>query len=121
MFEKAKVGLESIDTQNLFLSLDEKKVVLIDVRDPDECGKESIKAENTVKISRGFLEIKYPSLILKKYSKDNMFVVYCALELHSVLAAKTLKDLGFTNVRYLKGGLKSWKVKGFQTNSKTLQ
>ena len=67
-----------------------------------------IKTDKLVKVSRGFLEVKYPKLILKKYSKDDHFIVYCALEPRSIFAANRLKQLGFKNVTYLKKGFKNW-------------
>lgn len=83
-------------------------IVLLDVRNPNEWKKNTIKAKNIVKISRGFLEVKYQKLILNKYNKNDNFIVYCALEPRSVFAAKRLKELGFKNVRYLKSGLIGW-------------
>jgi len=83
-------------------------IVLLDVRNPNEWKKNTIKAKNIVKISRGFLEVKYQKLILSKYNKNDNFIVYCALEPRSVFAAKRLKELGFKNVRYLKSGLIGW-------------
>ncbi len=94
------------------------KVVLIDVRDPDEWDK-SIETTKQVHVSRGFLEIKYPKVILTKYSKSDSFVVYCALEPRSVLAAGRLKELGFTNVRYLIGGFKNWTQEGYPIMNST--
>jgi len=43
--------------------------------------------------------------------KDDSFVVYCTIEPRVILATKRLKNLGFTNVKYLKGGLKTWFAK----------
>jgi len=85
-----------------------KSSIFIDVRDPNEWEKGVIKTDKLVKVSRGFLEVKYPKLILKKYSKDDHFIVYCALEPRSIFAASRLKQLGFKNVTYLKKGFKNW-------------
>jgi len=87
----------------------EGTVVLLDVRNPDEWEKDSIEYKRQVKISRGFLEIKYPELILKKYTKEDTFILYCAFESRSVFAANRLKQLGFKNVLYLEGGVKKLK------------
>jgi len=110
---KSKVaGLTAEETKAL---IDKESVILIDVRDPNEWAKGGISSTKTINISRGFLEVKYPKLILKHYSKNDAFIVYCALELRSVLAASRLKDLGFTNVSYLKGGLKNWSLHRYPT------
>lgn len=108
LLKEAKAQVPSIEAQKLKESMREGKVVLLDVRDPDEWEKSTIQYDRQVKISRGFLEIKYPKLILDKYSKDDTFVVYCALEPRSVFAAQRLQQLGFKHVMYLQGGLKSF-------------
>lgn len=108
LLKEAKAQVPSIEAQKLKESMIEGKVVLLDVRDPDEWEKSTIQYDRQVKISRGFLEIKYPKLILDKYSKNDTFVVYCALEPRSVFAAQRLQQLGFKHVMYLQGGLKSF-------------
>lgn len=109
LIKEAKAQTHPISEKEMRTKMTEGKAVLIDVRDPDEWSKGTIDYDRQVKISRGFLEIKYPKLILEKYSKDDTFIVYCALEPRSVLAAQTLQQLGFKNVFYLKGGLKKLK------------
>ncbi len=108
LLKEAKSQVEAIDPQTLKTMMKEEKIVLLDVRDPDEWEKSTISYNPQVKISRGFLEIKYPKLILEKYSKDDTFVVYCGMEPRSVLAAQRLKQLGFKHVLYLQGGLKNF-------------
>ena len=109
LLKEAKLQTHSISQRNMRTKLKEKKVILLDVRDPDEWSKGSIDYEKQVQISRGFLEIKYSKLILEKYTKEDTFIVYCALEPRSVFAAQRLQELGFKNVYYLKGGLKKIK------------
>ena len=112
MLKEAKQEVSGITAQELVPLLSDRKVIMIDVRDPNEWAKGTIKADKLIKISRGFLEVKYPKLILKKYSKKDRFVVYCGIEPRSILATQTLKKLGFENVSYLKGGFKNWKKSG---------
>lgn len=112
MLKEAKQTVSSINAESVLSLVSEGKVVLIDVRTADEWAKGVIKSEDLVKISRGFLEVKYPKLILEKYNKNDNFVVYCGIEPRSILAARTLKQLGFKNVAYLKGGFKNWKKSG---------
>lgn len=108
ILKEAKTQVEPIQPQKLKELMLDEKIVLLDVRDPDEWEKSTIQYDRQVKISRGFLEIKYPKLILDKYSKDDTFVVYCALEPRSVFAAQRLQQLGFKHVMYLQGGLKNF-------------
>ena len=108
LLKEAKSEVEPIAPQRLKTLMDEGKIVLVDVRDPDEWEKNSIAYDRQVKISRGFLEIKYPKLILDKYTKEDTFVFYCGLEPRSVLAAQRMKQLGFKHIMYLEGGLKNF-------------
>lgn len=118
LLKSAKENVSNVNAADLSSMIEKESVVLIDVRDPNEWEKGAIETKQLVQISRGFLEVKYPKLILKKYNKDDNFVVYCAIEPRSVLAASRLKELGFTNVSYLKGGLKNWSKQGYKTTPK---
>lgn len=115
LLQKAKTSTSSVDAATTKELIANDKVVLIDVRNPDEWGKGVIKADKLIKISRGWLEIKYSKLILNKYSKDDTFIVYCGIEPRAILASSRLKELGFTNVRYLQGGIKNWVKIGYET------
>lgn len=108
LLKEAKAEVEAITPQQLKTLMEEGKIVLLDVRDPDEWEKSTITYDRQVKISRGFLEIKYPKMILEKYNKEDTFILYCGLEPRSVLAAQQLKHLGFKHVGYLQGGLKNF-------------
>ena len=118
LLKSAKENVASVNAANLNSMIQKDSVILIDVRDPNEWKKGAIDSKQLVQISRGFLEVKYPKLILKKYNKNDKFVVYCAIEPRSVLAANRLKELGFTDVVYLKGGMKNWTKQGYQTTPK---
>jgi len=108
LLKEAKSQVEPIAPQALKTLMSEGKVILIDVRDPDEWEKSTIQYDRQVKISRGFLEIKYPKLILEKYTKEDTFIIYCAMEPRSVFAAQRLLQLGFKHVLFLQGGLKNF-------------
>ena len=108
LLKEAKSQVEPIAPQALKSLMSEEKIILIDVRDSDEWEKSTIQYDRQVKISRGFLEIKYPKLILEKYTKEDTFIIYCAMEPRSVFAAQRLLQLGFKHVLYLQGGLKNF-------------
>ena len=116
LITKAKIGLKSVSVAELKTMIVQNKVILIDVRDPNEWEKGVISAPSLIKISRGFLEVQYPKKILQSYNKDNKYVVYCGIEPRSIFATKRLKELGFTDVSYLKGGLKNWVKLGHKVN-----
>ena len=82
-------------------------VSIIDVRDPDEYRDGHI--EPATNISRGFLEFRIGSAVPDSAST---VVLYCQSGLRSVLAAKALKDLGYSNVINLQGGYQKWAQAG---------
>jgi len=93
----------------------ENKCNLIDIRDIRELQKEG-KVENSKHMPRGMLEFwLYPN---SPYSKDidenKEIVLFCAGGLRSVLAAKSLKEMGFENVSHIDGGFASMKANGFK-------
>jgi len=82
-------------------------VVVIDVRDPDEYRDGSIEAATN--ISRGFLEFRIGTVAPEPATP---VVLYCQTGLRSMLAAKALHDLGYTNVINLQGGFQRWAQSG---------
>ena len=79
------------------------KVVVIDVRDPDEFRDGHIEASTN--ISRGFLEFRIGTAVTDPHTP---IVLYCQTGLRSVLAAKALRELGYSTVINLQGGYQKW-------------
>src|SRR5206468_461498 len=80
-----------------------EKVVVIDVRDPDEFRDGHLEAATN--ISRGFLEFRVGTAVS---DPSTPIVLYCQTGLRSMLAAKALKDLGYATVINLQGGYQKW-------------
>ena len=59
--------------------------------------------------SRGYLEVRVDDQIP---DLESTIVVYCAGGVRSAFAAKTLGDLGYTNVVSMNGGFDKWKTEG---------
>jgi molybdopterin/thiamine biosynthesis adenylyltransferase/rhodanese-related sulfurtransferase len=83
-------------------------MVLLDVREKDEVRAGFIPG--AVSIPRGFLEIQVEQKLTDKAAP---IVVYCAGGTRSVLAAKTLAELGYTNVESANPGFVRWKDLGY--------
>src|SRR5437879_5462389 len=84
-----------------------EKVVVIDVRDPDEFRDGHLEAATS--ISRGFLEFRVGTAVS---DPSTPVVLYCQTGLRSMLAAKALKDLGYSTVINLQGGYQKWVQSG---------
>ena len=84
--------------------------VLLDVRDEDEYRAGYIP--NAVHVTRGMLEFSVENYIP---DRDQKVVVYCAAGLRSLLAAKSLREMGYTDTVSLAGGYRDWMTAGFPT------
>src|SRR5438034_10209415 len=84
-----------------------EKVVVIDVRDPDEYRDGHLEA--AANISRGFLEFRIGTAVTDPATP---IVLYCQTGLRSVLAAKQLRELGYQTVINLAGGYQKWAQSG---------
>src|SRR5664279_4407896 len=81
--------------------------VILDVREPDEYEQGALSG--AVHIPRGTLETSVEGRIPDKSSH---LVVYCAGGTRSAFAAKTLQELGYTDVASVIGGFNRWKDEG---------
>ena len=87
--------------------------LVVDVRDAPEVEK-SGKVAGAIPVSRGMLEFRADPASPyhdKAFSKDKTIIVYCASGGRSALSGKTLKDLGYGDVRNL-GAFKDWAESG---------
>lgn len=83
-------------------------LVLIDVREADEWRAGHIPG--AVHVPRGFLELQIDARLP---DKDTPVVLYCAAGNRSALAAVTLQELGYTDVRNMLHGYTGWRNAGF--------
>ena len=99
--------IKTIDTDQAFKMVEEKKCNLIDIREVRELEREG-RVESSNHIPRGMLEfwLDPESQYFKegKLDQNKEMVLFCAGGLRSALAAKTLIDMGFKNVSHIDGG-----------------
>ena len=81
--------------------------LLLDVREPDEYEQGAIVG--SVHIPRGQLESQIEGRVA---DRDRPIVVMCAGGVRSAFAAKTLGELGYTDVVSMDGGFNKWKDEG---------
>ena len=88
---------------------------MLDVREPDE--HEQGALVGALHIPRGHLEAQIEGRIV---DKNAPVIVYCAGGVRSAFAAKTLQELGYTNVLSMAGGFGKWKDEGREWRAPTL-
>jgi molybdopterin/thiamine biosynthesis adenylyltransferase/rhodanese-related sulfurtransferase len=81
--------------------------LLLDVREPDEYEQGAVAG--SIHIPRGHLEAQVEARIA---DRDRAIVVMCAGGVRSAFAAKTLGELGYTDVVSMDGGFNKWKDEG---------
>lgn len=91
---------------------DAGKATLIDIRDIRELDREG-RIDGAFHAPRGMLEFwADPESPYHKeiFATDGDLILFCASSWRSALAAKTLQDMGMTNILDMDGGLSAWKA-----------
>jgi len=82
--------------------------VFLDIREQDEWDEGHIPG--AIHIPRGWLESRIEQAVP---DRGRPIVAYCAAGNRSAFAAKTLEELGYTDVVSLAGGINDWKRHGY--------
>lgn len=101
--------IKSVTLEEIKRRLDAREpMVLVDVREKDEVRLGYIPG--AILVPRGFLEMQIEQ---KVTDKNAPVVIYCAGGTRSALAARTLADLGYTQVESANPGFVRWKDLGY--------
>src|SRR3954454_12133374 len=106
LLKAAKSEITEVDTEGAAQRIADGWLVL-DVREPDEYDAGALPG--AVHIPRGHLESQVEGRLT---DKDQPVVVYCAGGVRSAFAARTLQELGYTDVVSMAGGFGRWKDEG---------
>ena len=107
LLSQAKSQITEITPEDAEKRISAGNVLVLDVREPDEYDQGALA--NVLHIPRGHLEAQIEA---KATDRDQEIVVYCAGGVRSAFAAKTLQELGYTNVLSMAGGFGRWKDEG---------
>ncbi len=107
LLAQAKLQITEIDTATAAARIEAGGAIVLDVREPDEYEQGALP--NALHIARGHLEAQIESNVI---DKSTPLVVYCAGGVRSAFAAKTLQELGYTDVSSVVGGFGKWKDEG---------
>ncbi|HXG20016.1 MAG TPA: molybdopterin-synthase adenylyltransferase MoeB [Methylomirabilota bacterium] len=80
---------------------------LLDVREREEYREGHL--DGAISLPRGFLEIRVEEAVP---DKSTPIIAYCAGGVRSLIAARTLKEMGYENVVSMAGGYTAWKNAG---------
>jgi sulfur-carrier protein adenylyltransferase/sulfurtransferase len=107
ILDEARAQIKSIDIDEARRMLEKAGTVLLDVREGDEWRQGHIP--QAVGIPRGFLELRVEE---KVPDHKTPVILQCASGTRSLLAARSLRELGYENVYNLTGGFNAWKDRG---------
>ena len=105
LLNAAKAEITEIEPQEVAKRLD--YYTLLDVREPEEYEQGAVPG--AVHMARGQLEFAVEGQLTNKSAP---IAVYCAGGVRSAFAAKTLQDLGYSDVVSVIGGFNRWKDDG---------
>lgn len=111
LLAEANEAVRTVPTAEAIAMLGEDGVTFVDLRDPRELERDGM-VPGAFHATRGMLEFWVdPASPYHKpiFAEDRQFVLYCASGWRSALAAKTLVDMGMTNVAHVEGGFTAWK------------
>jgi rhodanese-related sulfurtransferase len=120
LVDEAMAQVKTYTVEQVKARLGEPALQVVDIRDVRE-----LQAEGTVPGSyhapRCMLEfwVDPASPYHKKLFADESreFVLFCGAGWRSALAAKTLQDMGMTNVAHIEGGYTEWQRQGGPTET----
>jgi sulfur-carrier protein adenylyltransferase/sulfurtransferase len=110
LLREAKSQISEVAPEDLRSRLDagDSSVQMLDVREREEIEQGAVPGAKT--LSRAHFESRAEDVLP---DKEAPVVVYCASGVRSAFAAKTLKELGYSDVASMSGGFNRWKDLGF--------
>ena len=113
---QAAVPAVSPDETQRWLQED-PRTLIVDVRDAADIAAGG-RIPGALAVSAGMLPVRADQELPEDWreaqlqDRDRPIITHCVLGPVGSMSAKTLKDMGFTNVSYLEGGIEAWKQAG---------
>ena len=111
LLAEANALIKTVSVQDMDFVLDDEDTVLVDVRETVERENDGL-IPGSVHASRGLLEFQAdpesPSYNAA-LDPELRLILYCGTGGRSALAAKTLVDMGYSDVASLAGGYAAWR------------
>jgi rhodanese-related sulfurtransferase len=121
MVSEAREQVEVLSPQDAQRRIQENpNVVVVDVREPEDV-QSTGAVPGAVNVPLGVLPLRadteLPDALRDQRLQDRStpVITTCGGGGQAALAAKTLKDMGFTNVSMIDGGTRGWKEAGLPT------
>ena len=119
LVDEAMAKVTTYSVEQVCARIDDPGLQIIDIRDIRELSTGTIRG--AVHAPRGMLEFwvdpasPYHKPLFADETRE--FVLFCGLGWRSALAAKSLQDMGMTNVAHIDGGWTAWAKAGAPTET----
>lgn len=113
MVAAVRARIENLTPSELAVELDDRFVLLVDVREPAETQYGTIPG--AVLAPRGMLEFHADHGTrhhVEGFEPGRRVIVYCSAGSRSALAVRSLEELGYRDVAHLDGGIDAWIAQG---------
>lgn len=114
LVKEAKAQIDNLSPAQVQEELSKGNATLIDIREAEELVANG-RIEGSVLAPRGMLEFYADETLpyhKPEFDRNRKLILHCASGGRSALAAATLKQMGYTDVCHLDGGIKAWKEAG---------
>jgi adenylyltransferase/sulfurtransferase len=108
IMDEARKLVPELSAQQVKDKVDQgQELALLDVREKEEFRAGHL--DRAISLPRGFLEMQIEETIR---DRTQPIVAYCAGGIRSLIAARTLREMGYENVSSMAGGFNGWKNAG---------
>ncbi len=121
MAEEAMAEVEGLAPQEAQQRLDQDPgALVVDVRDAEDLPSTGLAARG-LNVSLGMLPVKADQELPEEWhdsrlqDRSRQIIVTCQTGENAARGGKLLKEMGFTNVSYMEGGMEAWKAAGLPT------
>ncbi len=107
LLDEARASIKQVGAEEARDLMKNSGAVVVDVRESDEWRQGHIP--EAIFVPRGFLELRIED---KVPDRKAPVILQCASGTRSLLAARTLREMGYEKLYSLNGGFNAWKDKG---------
>jgi len=108
LMQEVKASITEVDVDQAQAIAAKGDAVFIDVREPSEYDEGVVAG--ALCVPRGTLELQIEKAVPER---DKEIVLYCAGGIRSALAARSLAEMGYQNVKSMSGGFVVWEAAGY--------
>lgn len=114
MVVEAKASIEEISVEQAIAQMNNKDVLIVDIRDIRERQREGF-IPGSFHCPRGMVEFwidPESPYYNEKFEQHTKFLFHCAVDWRSALTVETINKMGFEGASHIQGGFNAWRDNG---------